>query len=247
MPARKQAIKKEEVEESRPEVRLETKVEESTGVGPESINKMMQAAAGAAQGTATDTTAPSVSGLEISPPSAPVSTPTVEVVPIVEEKKAGTGMWLSVGIAFVVGMALGALGGYGVWGGGIWEKLMAKKSAVVGQTSRNKATISPTLEPTATPMLSRKDLKIRVLNGSGVKGAAAGASDYLQSLGYVVESVGNAVRDDYSEMAVDLGIGKEGYWAMLKTDLGVKYNVASEAGKLGEAAEYDAVVTVGVQ
>lgn len=51
--------------------------------------------------------------------------------------------------------------------------------------------VQPT--PTPTPLLVKKeDWTFEILNGSGVKGAAADAQEKIEALGYTVESIGNA-------------------------------------------------------
>lgn len=65
------------------------------------------------------------------------------------------------------------------------------------------STPSPTSTPTATPSPSPSPLNIatisiRVLNGSGQVGAAAGVRTTLTQAGFTVRSIGNAKTQDYS-------------------------------------------------
>jgi LytR cell envelope-related transcriptional attenuator len=52
------------------------------------------------------------------------------------------------------------------------------------------------------PILERTETSVVVLNGSGVSGAAAATATRVRTLEYVVSSVGNAPRSDYTRSIV---------------------------------------------
>ncbi|HZO50074.1 MAG TPA: LytR C-terminal domain-containing protein [Gaiellaceae bacterium] len=54
----------------------------------------------------------------------------------------------------------------------------------------------------ATPMLTRAQTSLLVLNGNGQSGAAGAAATALRAHGYAIRSVGNAKRDDYAASMV---------------------------------------------
>ncbi len=74
--------------------------------------------------------------------------------------------------------------------------------------SQSIATASPTptasssATPSPTPSINRADITVEILNGSGIKGAAASAEKVFEDLGYTVERVGNADKSDYEESVV---------------------------------------------
>lgn len=113
-----------------------------------------------------------------------------------------------------------------------------------------KATPTPgkvTPTPTgSTSSLDRSNLKVAVLNGSGVAGAATKASDALKKLGYDVVSSGNADNYDYASTVIQVKSTKKAYLSQLKSDLSDSYTIgAATADYTGTDA--DAVVIVGKQ
>ena len=99
--------------------------------------------------------------------------------------------------------------------------------------------------PTSTPVLLKSDLKISVLNGSGIKGSANSAADFLKALGYNVTKTGNAVRYDYLQTTIAIKESKRAYLGQLQTDLATKYQVNAEIGMVAESELFDAQVVVG--
>ncbi|MBL7078170.1 LytR C-terminal domain-containing protein [Candidatus Shapirobacteria bacterium] len=105
-------------------------------------------------------------------------------------------------------------------------------------------TLIPSLAPTV-PALERKDLKVQVLNGIGVPGAAGEGKELLEALGYEEVATANADSYDYELTEIALKEGKEEYFELLKEDLEKNYEIATEASFLEEASEFDAQVTLG--
>lgn len=112
------------------------------------------------------------------------------------------------------------------------------------------ATPTPTKKPTTTPTptptkKATKGLSIRVLNGSGITGAAKEASEYLSSLGYEIAGVGNAATQDFENTVLEIKKSKESLLAQLKIDLQTKYTLGTASATLSETDSADAVVTIG--
>lgn len=105
--------------------------------------------------------------------------------------------------------------------------------------------LPPTPTPTPTPVLLKSDLRISVLNGSGVRGAANSAADFLKTLGYNVTKTGNAARYDYPLTTIAIKESKRAYLEGLKTDLAAKYQVSADVSVLTETEGFDAQVIVG--
>ncbi|MBI1919233.1 LytR C-terminal domain-containing protein, partial [Candidatus Microgenomates bacterium] len=113
-------------------------------------------------------------------------------------------------------------------------------------TPTKKVTPSPTekLSPTPTKKPT-KGLSVRVLNGSGVTGAAKEASDYLSGLGYEIAGTGNASTTDFGNTTIDIKSAKESLLPQLKIDLQTKYTIGTTSATLSASESADAVVTVG--
>lgn len=107
---------------------------------------------------------------------------------------------------------------------------------------------SPTVQPptpSPTIKLNRRDLLVKVLNGSGVPGGAKKAASVLEELGYKVVETGNADSFDYEETVIKIKEGKKNLLSLLTNDLKSHYTVSSEKFELGEEEEADALVIVG--
>ena len=83
--------------------------------------------------------------------------------------------------------------------------------------------IHPTSQPKPThKILPRPEVSVIVLNGNGRAGAAATAADRVQRKGYLLGSVGNASRPNYSRSVVMYRAGYAAEGARLAHDLHVR-------------------------
>jgi hypothetical protein len=90
---------------------------------------------------------------------------------------------------------------------------MAKKNVVV---------VTPTLAPptpTPTPNFKKEEVKIKVLNGSGVKGKATEMKEILRKKGYVEVLTDNADNFDYLITEIQVKSDKKQLGDMVKEDL----------------------------
>lgn len=114
-------------------------------------------------------------------------------------------------------------------------------------TPTSKATPTPTGRttpaPTSSSELDRSNLKLEVLNGSGVAGAATKMSNALKDLGYEVTSSGNADNFEYENTEIQLKSTKKAYLDMLKEDLGDDYTIGSATSDY--TGDADGVIIVG--
>lgn len=122
----------------------------------------------------------------------------------------------------------------------------------------------PSLSPTSTPLpmasvsatpsgslipspsgsgLERSKLRVSILNGSGVGGAAQVLAARLSGLGYIVASVGNAEGFSYRSITVLVKKSKSGYAQLLKNDL--SEGGASVSASLSDEITGDAEVIIG--
>lgn len=138
----------------------------------------------------------------------------------------------------------------GLVGGGIYvyRRAMTRRG-VVEATPTPEVYFKETQEATPTPTpeeeLNRADLKIEVLNGSGVAGLAGKAAEYLEGLGYEDIKTGNADNYDYEQTEIAIKEDKQNYLSMIRKDLEDKYPPAEEVGTLEDDSDFDVVITLG--
>lgn len=108
--------------------------------------------------------------------------------------------------------------------------------------------LSPTPQPTTTPAptpLVKSELKVQILNGSGVVGVASRAQTFLIEDGWVIDSVANADRYDYENTQIKIKKSKEAYLTMLKARLSENFSLSETIEELPEGENVDAVVIIG--
>ncbi|MEK7495056.1 MAG: LytR C-terminal domain-containing protein [Patescibacteria group bacterium] len=87
---------------------------------------------------------------------------------------------------------------------------------------KNIVTITPTKappSPTPTPNFKKEDIKIKILNGSGVKGKATEIKEILRKKGYVEILTDNAENFDYTITEIQVKSDKKQLAEMMKSDL----------------------------
>ena len=120
-------------------------------------------------------------------------------------------------------------------------------------TPTKKPTVTPTKAPTPTKAATSsattsKGLTIKVLNGGGVGGKAKEASEYFVSLGYTVQSIGNAENSpNYDKGEIQITKAKESMLATLRKDVEGKYTVGTTSSTLSTSEGVDAIVIIGKQ
>ena len=173
----------------------------------------------------------------------PILEPEVEEeVPVVVEpvkenvsqKKDNGWVWMLV--AFVLGAMVGTVSGFLV--AKTQKSQNAKPQTTVAQT-----TPAPSASPAAVE-IKRADLKVQVLNGSGVVGAAGKAKTFLEGLGYTDVKTGNA-DGDFAETEIEIKENKSSASEMVKKDLKDEYTLADTIGELDKTSDYDVVITLG--
>lgn len=108
--------------------------------------------------------------------------------------------------------------------------------------------IIPTIiiaEPTPTEVLSVAELKIQVLNGSGVAGKANKAKEYLEGLGYENIEIGNAGSFDYRKTVLSIKSGREIYKNRLIADLSSEYSLSEKIKTIDGLGSFDVTIVVG--
>ena len=90
---------------------------------------------------------------------------------------------------------------------------MAKKNVIV---------ITPTVippTPTPTPNFKKEEVKIKILNGSGVRGKATEIKDILRKKGYAEILTDNADNFDFEITEIQVKADKKQLGEMMKNDL----------------------------
>lgn len=124
-------------------------------------------------------------------------------------------------------MLLGLLmGGIIAYFSGINKLKSSETSATIKPTSQPVITIEPS--PSTSP-ISKIDLtkyKIKVLNGSGIKGEAGKVQALLEKAGFIIESTGNASRYDYTNTVIQAKEGVDkAFIDQLEKDLSKTYKL----------------------
>lgn len=97
--------------------------------------------------------------------------------------------------------------------------------------------------PTPTPSFKKEDLKIKILNGSGIAGKAVEVRDILKEGEYQEIVTGNADNFDYEITEIQVKPSKSGAAAMIKDDL-KDYSGSFKETSLDEEASADVIIIV---
>ncbi len=116
--------------------------------------------------------------------------------------------------------------------------------AVLSEASNDTAQSSQPQQEQSPAELNRKDLKIRVENGSNVNGAAAKIRDKLNTLGYTVLSIDTA-SETTGPTIFRFKKDKVGFKAMLTADLKDAAPNTVVQDTLAADAQYDLLVVLG--
>lgn len=103
---------------------------------------------------------------------------------------------------------------------------------------------SPTAKPTASPSANLSKYKIKILNGSGIKGEAGKVQTLVEAAGFSVLSTGNAATYDYTktQITIKTGVDSDFVSALVAT---LTKNYQLEDAKTSSSQTNDVTVTVG--
>ncbi len=138
----------------------------------------------------------------------------------------------------------------------------AEKSALTKDNS--PAFIQPTTEevnPTPTPSLapnpeatesgktenevSKKDINVRIENGTTIAGEASRWKAFLEKAGYTIVSVGNATSQNATETTIQANAKGTPFVEALITDLSEKGTAVASQTPLNKETKYDILITIG--
>ena len=106
---------------------------------------------------------------------------------------------------------------------------------------------SPSPESSPAGQVNRSEAKVRVLNGSGVTGAAAALKDFLEGKGWTVDEIGNADSDDFTNTVISLKAGFANFQDTLFEDLSSDYSVEVSDDNLEATDSADIEVILGTK
>lgn len=149
-------------------------------------------------------------------------------------------LWIIVPTALLVGALVGGLITY--FSG------ISKLNMVVSSPSPIATTIPEAQEtPKASPAseVKRDGIKVQILNGSGVAGAAGKAKTLLEGLGYKDVDTGNASSSDFATTEVAVKESNDSYLDLIINDLSKNYEAKEASKPLSASSKYDIVITLG--
>lgn len=143
-------------------------------------------------------------------------------------------------LVFLLGLTLGA----GLIGGIFYYKLKVEKISL--GTTKETPQSSPELKETPTPQpeeVKLPDLKVLILNGSGIKGEAGKVEELLKEVGFEKIETGNADSYNYQDTSVFLKEGlSDSVYEKINQSLG-DYSLKKES--LEKNSVYDIKIIVG--
>jgi len=160
-----------------------------------------------------------------------------------ERKSAKSGFWLFVGGLLIGGLVTGGIFGFFI------NPDEKTNPEVSGVSTPQEETLPPMEEPIPTETVLEVDYslyQVKVLNGSGVTGAAATVKDLIDEVGFDQIEVGNATVSDQQETFVQLKSNvSEAVFEKVK-ELLSDYQV-NLGEPLVDTAAFDVQITVGLR
>ncbi len=105
-------------------------------------------------------------------------------------------------------------------------------------------TAIPKETATPTPSVAREDVKVKILNGSGIAGKASIIKDSLQKAGYGEILTGNADNFDYQTTEIQIKKSKSGISPVIKNDL-KDFSSKPKITTLAENETADVIIIIG--
>ena len=160
----------------------------------------------------------------------------------VKEKSSFNILWILIPGMLLLGLLIGGIFAY-VFG---IQKISSSQPTDSEETQNItvEPTISPTTKPTASPSDSLSKYKIKILNGSGIKGEAGKVQTLIETAGFTVLSTGNASTYDFTktQISIKTGVDQEFITSLIKT---LEKNYQLEDTKTSSSQTNDVTVTVG--
>ena len=162
----------------------------------------------------------------------------VEVIE--EEVEKSNYLWIIIPTALLIGALVGGLITYF---SGLSRLQVADQTPSPVPSVEPMVTSTPVASPSST--IKREDLKVQVLNGSGISGEAGKAKTLLEGLGYKNVDTGNASSSDYAQTEISIKTTSKDALATVIKDLSTKYSAVEASKPLVVTSKYDLVITLG--
>lgn len=182
------------------------------------------------------------------PKPEPVAVPEIEKesksvdalinLPAVDDEEKPNYLWIIIPTALLVGVLVGGLITY-------FSGISKFDTVEPKVTATPKVEVEKTATPVPQVTTKREDLKVQVLNGSGVSGLASKAKTLLEGLGYKDVAVGNADKSDYEETQIQIKDSVKDFVNVLTSDLSKSYTVSKESKTLSSTSKFDIIITLG--
>ena len=160
----------------------------------------------------------------------------------VKEKSSFNILWILIPGMLLLGLLIGGIFAY-VFG---IQKISTSQPTDSEETQNItvEPTVSPTTKPTASPSDSLSKYKIKILNGSGIKGEAGKVQTLIETAGFTVLSTGNASTYDFTktQISIKTGVDQEFITSLIKT---LEKNYQLEDTKTSSSQANDVTLTVG--
>lgn len=101
------------------------------------------------------------------------------------------------------------------------------------------------LSPTPNIIFDKKQIKIEILNGSGIPGQAQKMADYLKEKGYENIKTGNAENYTYEKLNIFIKKDLEKFEEILKNEIEKDYPEASFSNTLDKEYNFDVKIIIG--
>ena len=147
--------------------------------------------------------------------------------------------FLAAGVLVVVGIIIGGIVFY--------RRSSGTGSGETSETTPTpvEQTVTQAPEPSPAVELDKTELTIKILNGTGIPGAANGMAEVLEAAGYEGIKTGNADNYDYQESIIQIKESKSAYLSLLTEDLTTDYTLAQESETLAEEEDFDVMIILG--
>jgi hypothetical protein len=150
-------------------------------------------------------------------------------------------LWIIIPGMVLLGLLMGGIVAYYT---GLQKLALTPKDENAKQTTSVQI---PTSSPTATPETEAdlSKIKIKILNGSGIKGEAGKVQNLLEKAGFVIASTGNAKTYDYTETIIQAKSSvSEAFLTKLKSTL-VKTYAVGKNETLKDSETFSLIILVG--
>lgn len=158
----------------------------------------------------------------------------------VDQQESTNYLFIIVPVALLVGALVGGLITY-------FSGL--SKISSTDPTPTPAVTVEPVINSSPSPSpvssLKKDELKIQILNASGVSGAAGKVKILLNDAGYKSVDTGNASISDLSQTEVSIKDSKKEYLDVIIKDLSKSYDAVESKKALPSSSKYDLVITLG--